>query len=78
MKNSKYRNYYKTHLYSNKITTNYIVHRLVAIHFIPNPLNLPCVCHRDETLDEYGCMYNLSDNLWWGTHTDNMQDMYKK
>lgn len=54
------------------------IHRLVAQHFIPNPNNLPLVCHKDETLDENWLLYNWSDNLFWGTHKDNTQDMYKK
>lgn len=56
---------------------NYI-HRLVAIHFIPNPDNLPCVCHKREYLDENWALYNGEDNLYWGTHSDNMKDMHKK
>lgn len=54
------------------------VSRLVALHFIPNPNNLPCVCHKDETLDERWALYNWEDNLFWGTHSDNSLDMHKK
>mgnify|MGYP003656201962 CR=1 FL=1 len=54
------------------------VHRLVALHFIPNPDNLPFVCHRVETFDENWALYNWVDNLFWGTHSDNMKDMHKK
>lgn len=53
-------------------------HRLVAIHFIPNPLNLPCACHKLEILDDDWCLYNWVDNLWWWTHSDNMKDMQRK
>lgn len=49
-------------------------HRLVAIHFIQNPLNLPCACHKIEELDENWALYNWEDNLFWGTQKDNMQD----
>ena len=62
----------------NKIASSFIVSRLVWIHFIPNPLNLPCVCHKDETLDERWLLYNWADNLWWGTYKDNSQDRNKK
>lgn len=49
----------------------YLVHRLVAKAFIPNPDNLPCINHRDER--KYNnCVDNLEwitvhDNLMWGT-----------
>lgn len=56
----------------------YLVHRLVAIHFIPNPLKLPCVLHKDETLDERWLLYNWVDNLWWWTAKDNTRDMVNK
>lgn len=42
------------------------VHRLVAETFVPNPDNLPEVCHIDE--NKYN---NRADNLIWGTHQDN-------
>ena len=60
------------------ICKKYTVSRLVAIAFIPNPKNLPCVCHKDETLDENWLLYNWSDNLFWGTHKDNVQDCHRK
>ncbi len=49
------------------------VHRLVAEHFIPNPNNLPYVCHKDDNP-----MNPHKDNLFWGTQADNMKDMYLK
>lgn len=45
---------------------------------IANPDNLPLVCHKDETLDEYWFLNNWVDNLFWGTPSDNMQDMSNK
>lgn len=54
------------------------ISRLVAIHFIPNPENKPFACHKNETLDKNWALYNWSDNLFWGTHTENMRDMIKK
>lgn len=62
----------------NGLYTNYIVSRLVWIHFIPNPDNLPLVCHKDETLDENGLLYNWADNLYWGTYSDNAKDRENK
>lgn len=42
-------------------------HRLVALHFIPNPLNLPEVMHLDDNPEN-----NYYLNLQWGTHKNNM------
>lgn len=53
-------------------------HRLVGIHFIPNPLNLPYVLHKKEDLDKNWALYNWVDNLYWGTQSENMKDKYKK
>ena len=45
---------------------NYWIHTLVATHFIPNPLNLPEVNHKD------GIKANCrKDNLEWCTSQDN-------
>ena len=44
----------------------YLVHRLVAISFIPNPNNYPIVLHLDSV--RLNC--NV-DNLKWGTYSEN-------
>jgi len=49
------------------------LHRLVADLFIPNPDNLPYVCHKDDDK-----MNPHKDNLFRGTAKDNTQDMIKK
>lgn len=46
----------------NHIAKWYSVHRLVVIHFIPNPDNLPIINHRDEDPSN-----NCVDNLEWCT-----------
>lgn len=44
-----------------------LIHRLVALAFIPNPNNLPFVNHKDESRDN-----NCVENLEWITHRDNL------
>lgn len=44
----------------------YKIHRLVAISFIPNPNNYPCVNHKDENKNN-----NNIDNLEWCTYRYN-------
>ena len=49
------------------------VHRLVAIHFIPNPENKPEVCHIENELNKDGFLNNSASNLKWGTHKENCE-----
>ena len=60
-------------LYGNGKNNRFQVHRLVALHFIPNPDNKPEVCHIDNTLNENGLLDNSASNLMWGTHEENCQ-----
>lgn len=46
---------------------NRLVHRMVAQTFIPNPLNLPVVNHKDTNI-----LNNHVDNLEWVTYKENM------
>lgn len=49
---------------------HFLIHRLVAMAFIPNPYNYPIVRHlNDDPTD------NRVENLAWGTMADNHQDM---
>lgn len=57
-------NGYKTVTINGK--TNY-VHRLVALTFISNPNNYPCINHKDENKSN-----NNVENLEWCTHEYNM------
>lgn len=40
--------YYRVHLSKNGEYRYWLIHRLVAITFIPNPNNLPFINHKDE------------------------------
>lgn len=40
--------YYSVNLSKNGKTKWHLVHRLVAMAFLPNPDNLPCINHKDE------------------------------
>lgn len=52
--------YFQVELVRNKEKKMHMVHRLVAIAFIPNPLNLPQVNHKDENKKN-----NAVENLEW-------------
>lgn len=64
--------YYRVPLCKNGTKKWMQLHRLLAIHFIPNPNNYPIVRHlNDNKLD-----FKL-ENLAWGTNKDNTQDAIK-
>lgn len=54
--------YAQVTLYRNSTRKKFLVHRLVAIAFIPNPNNLPYINHKDENP-----LNNSCDNLEWCT-----------
>ena len=58
--------YLTVDLWSNNKGTSALVHRLVAIAFIPNPDNLPEVDHKDGD-----CTNNSVSNLQWVTAKEN-------
>lgn len=59
--------YLKTTLVKDKIEKTVLVHRLIAITFLPNPNNYPCVNHKDELKDN-----NKVENLEWCTYSYNI------
>ena len=54
-------------LYKNKIRFRFLIHRLVALHFINNPQQLKYVNHKDENKSN-----NSVDNLEWCTASYNV------
>ena len=52
---------------TNKTIKNFLIHRLVAQAFIPNPDNLPQINHKNEQRDD-----NRVDNLEWCTGVYNI------
>ncbi len=56
----------------NGFIKGYIIHRLIAQLFIPNPLNLPEVNHKDGIKTN-----NKVDNLEWVTQRENMRHAAK-
>lgn len=62
-----YNGYSKITLSKNSVTKTYLVHRLIAQAFIPNPENKPQVNHKDENKTN-----NHADNLEWMTAEENV------
>jgi hypothetical protein len=62
------KDYIGVKLRNNGLRKGFLVHRLVALHFIPNPENLPEVNHKD-----FDPSNNMFLNLEWGTRLYNIQ-----
>lgn len=65
--------YLRTSFWRDEIATHLSCHRLVALHFIPNPKNYSQVLHKDD--DPGNPRW---DNLFWGTQKHNIQDCVNK
>lgn len=68
----QHRGYYNYYLQSNYKRKTILAHKLVAQAFIPNPLNLKEINHKNANkLD------NRVNNLEWSDRKSNMQHAYK-
>ena len=65
--------YKRVKLYKDGKCTRFLVHRLVALVFIPNPENKPEVNHIDNDTTN-----NVVTNLEWCTHSENMLHSHKQ
>lgn len=64
-------NYIAIKLKKNKESKAYLIHRLVAISFIPNPEDKRTVNHIDGNK-----LNNHVNNLEWNTHSENLHHAY--
>lgn len=65
-------NYHWFSLSINGINKTLSVHRLVAIHFVPNPENKPDINHKDGNKAN-----NKFNNLVWSTKSENSKHAYE-
>lgn len=63
--------YLRVVLSSNGEVKKFLVHRLVAMAFIPNPEDKPTVNHKDGDKQN-----NCVENLEWNTYSENNQHKY--
>ena len=59
-------------LYKDKQSL-YLIHRLVACHFIPNPHNFLVIDHKNQEKDD-----NRIENLRWCSYSTNLRNRTKK
>ena len=64
-----YKGYYIVDLSKNGKRKTFKIHRLIALHYIPNPDNKPEVDHINRDRSD-----NRIENLQWATKSENMQN----
>lgn len=67
LKPLKTRSYFSVRFLKKGVEKTVLLHRIIAIAFIPNPLNLPCIDHINRIKTD-----NQLENLRWVTHSENM------
>jgi hypothetical protein len=67
------KNYYSYMLFKEGKGKAFDIHRLVALHYIPNPINYRVVNHKDSNTSN-----NHKDNLEWCSDIYNGQSFNKK
>jgi len=72
LKHSSNKGYQFVQLYKNGKGENILVHRLVALAFIPNPENKKTVNHKNGNKAD-----NRLQNLEWNTQAENAQHSWK-
>lgn len=72
MKLNKTGRYYMIGLCKQGKYKRFLVHRLVAFHFLPNPNILPVINHKD-----FNAYNNNVENLEWTTNEDNLKYSHK-
>lgn len=60
------------HLSKNKIKKLFSIHRLLGIHFLPNPNNYPCINHKNSNRSD-----NRLCNLEWCTYSYNSEHAFR-
>lgn len=66
------RGYLRITLYNEEGKKNYLMHRLVGIYHVPNPLNLPEINHKKGNKKD-----NRAWMLEWSTRRDNILHSYR-
>lgn len=70
---TNHKGYYRLVIQDDFRKRHYVqVSRLVALAYIPNPLNKPFVCHKENNPKN-----NFYKNLYWGTQSENIQQCVK-